>query len=550
MIMDDRLQLEFASANRPNALARIFRQRWRWLMLCLVIGTILGIAHYLMATPQYESYAELKVLSGGVPEAELISDAVLEAAIKSLPPKLRLDLKGHKRPTWTAVLRGNLTITRVKNTVTVRYASHGPETAARVLDAIIQSWILHRQETQLGSFGSVLASFQDESTALTRQMADLEARAAFAERWLSNHAGEVPQTSDHGNQVIQLQLMNSELQRLRTYHELFQRQIKGIETAREQASKIELSGKPHVPRTSSSPRLATTLVAWILLGCGAGLSVVFVLAARDDRFDSAAALSQLGLPLLGVIPRMGPTVGVGMDAIITHHNRDGIEAEGFRSLRTALSLCHRETSQLVFTSVHSGDGKTTTVVNLAVAEAQAGRKVLLVDADFRTAGLSRLFELDGPLGLAQVLQDVQPIADSFLENVFNLGVDGLDFMPAGACPTDPPGLLGSPRLAEILAWATPIYDQILIDAPVLAMADSLTLGRTVQGTVLVIRPEASHRREVTQAIDSYRRGGGKIVGVVASHVPINPGVRVEPPNLSPMRAIPVAASPRQHRRAA
>lgn len=552
--MEDRLQLESAhSAIWSAVLARtlqIIRDRWRWLALCMAIGTVVGIAASFSGQPDYESFASIQVPAGSTPETTLTSDAVLDGAIKSLPAKFRSDFQGHKRPTWIGILRANLTVSRVNNSVTVRYVSHHPESAARVLDAVVQSFMIHQRAVQLGSFGPIVESFRKESDELNRQMADLDEGVASTERWLSLQATENSPSAEHRQHVLQLQSASTERQRLQTYLELFQRQIQAIEATWETDSKISVTGKPRVPRTSASSRRAAPVLLWILVGTAVGLVLVVVLDRLDDRFDLIANLPrQLGVPLLGVIHRMTPQAGDGMDAVAAHRNRDGVDAEAYRSLMMSLSHSNHQTSQLVFSSVKSGDGTSTTLVNLAVVQAQAGKKILLIDAALQTPGLSRLFDLEGPLGLAQVLQEVQPVADSFLENVFNLGVDGLDFMPAGSCPQDAASLLANPRFAEMLAWAGPIYDQILIDAPPLATAELQMIRRVVPGTVLVIHPDANRRKKVTQLIDRHRADGGQIVGLVASRCP-KQAVPLKHGSSSSKLALHVAEPHTQRRRAA
>ena len=136
--------------------------------------------------------------------------------------------------------------------------------------------------------------------------------------------------------------------------------------------------------------------------------------------------------------------------------------------------------------------------------------------------MTQLLELKGPRGLSQILRETTPVAESCLENIFNLGIENLDVMPSGSRPANPSELLASDRFNDILAWAESAYDQILIDAPpVLAVTDPAIIGRLVDGAVVVIRPDKNRRKLVLRAVESFRRSGVEVVGIVANHIGSN-----------------------------
>ena len=336
---------------------------------------------------------------------------------------------------------------------------------------------------------------------------------------------EIALATVQNNEMVNLEILELDVKRMRSFYELVLDQMKKIDMGSDAGLKISVVSVPRIPLSKCAPKISTTILLCLFLGTVVGLGLIYISDTLDDRFRSPDELQwQLGLPMLAMIRRMEPLQGTGIDSIVTHVKRDGIEAESFRTLRSSITFSNEDTTRLVVTSTEPGDGKTTTLANLAVAFAQAGKKTLLIDADMRRPGMTQMLEMKGPRGLSQVLREDRPVADSCLENVFHLGVEGLDFMPSGARPANPSELLSSERFSDIIAWGEQIYDQILIDAPpVLAVTDPAIIGRVVDGAVIVIRPDKNRRKMVTRAVDSFRATGAKVIGIVANHLQTGAG---------------------------
>jgi capsular exopolysaccharide synthesis family protein len=196
-----------------------------------------------------------------------------------------------------------------------------------------------------------------------------------------------------------------------------------------------------------------------------------------------------------------------------------VESEAFRTLRTTLAFSGGEMQRLAVTSSEPGDGKTTVLSNLGASFAQAGKRTLLIDADMRRPGLSKLFSLRGRNGLSDVLRGSTDIATMCGERIQETGVPGLFLLPCGPKPADPAELLSGPRMADLVAWAETHFDQVLIDCPpMLAASDAALVGRLTDGVVLVVQPEKNHRRLVLRAVEGLRALQVTLVGVVANNV--------------------------------
>lgn len=284
--------------------------------------------------------------------------------------------------------------------------------------------------------------------------------------------------------------------------------------------KTRIIKNPKVPREPATPQLFKTLALALFLGVALGLAVIYVLDLLDDRFRSPEEMqAQLGVPVLAMIRKLDPLDQVGPGGIHVHVKPASAEAESFRTLHTALAFAAGGANRLVVTSTEPCDGKTTISVNLAATVARLGKRTLLIDADMRRPGMTPLFNLRGQSGLSMILRDSAPLTDSIRQNLASSFLQNLDVIPSGPRPVNPMELLAGDRFSDLLAWAETVYDQIIIDSPpVLAVSDSVIIGRLVDGIVLTVRPEKNRRRLVIRAVESFPALGVNILGIVINNV--------------------------------
>ena len=159
------------------------------------------------------------------------------------------------------------------------------------------------------------------------------------------------------------------------------------------------------------------------------------------------------------------------------------------------------------------------LANLAVSYAAAGKRTLIIDADLRSPGLTRLFNMRGLKGLSRILKSVDPIAEAAPESIRETGQEGLHIIPCGPKPSNPSELLSTPRMSELIAWADDHYDQILIDCPpILAASDASIVGRLIDGLALVVQPTKNRRKLVLRATEMLRTAGVDVAGVIANRI--------------------------------
>ncbi len=284
--------------------------------------------------------------------------------------------------------------------------------------------------------------------------------------------------------------------------------------------RTEMTDTPEIVRAPVSPNLMLVGLFSVALGMAVGVAAVCVLDALDDRFRSPEELeSQLGLPILAMVREMTPQEEAGPQALQMHVAPDDVESEAFRTLRTAIAFSRQDTGRLVVCSTEPGDGKTTVLANLAVAFARTGKKTLLIDADMRRPGLTKLLQMRAAPGLTQLLQGEQPVQSWAADLICESGVDGLDVLPSGPRQVNPAELLAGPRLAELLSWAESAYDQVLIDAPpASAAADASIIAGLCDGMLMVLRPDKNRRQAVVRAVSNLHSIGIHPLGLVINGV--------------------------------
>jgi capsular exopolysaccharide synthesis family protein len=271
---------------------------------------------------------------------------------------------------------------------------------------------------------------------------------------------------------------------------------------------------PDLPESPSSPQptrsTAIGVIAGLLLGAGAAL-----VRARLDRSirDHDELVDLAAAPVIGIIPK---EPGLEKSHLVDRQNGSG-GTEAFRQLRTNLQFLNVDQPPrvIMISSSLPGEGKTTLAVNLAVALAEAGQQVVLVEADLRRPRVTRYLGLVGGVGLTNILAGTATV-----DEVVQVYGDRCAVIAAGPRPPNPGELLSSSHMAALLEELKEKNDVVLVDAPpVLPVADASGLAVLVDGTVLSVRYGATTQDQVRQTALTLQRIGAKTLGVVLNLVP-------------------------------
>lgn len=192
-------------------------------------------------------------------------------------------------------------------------------------------------------------------------------------------------------------------------------------------------------------------------------------------------------------------------------------SEAYRTLRTNLSFYSLDNPirSLVVTSPALGEGKSTTVANLAVTLAQSGRRTILVDCDLRRPSLHAFFDLKSEPGLTNMVLDAEskpPLQPTAVENLWLLA--------SGPKPPNPADLLGSKKIDQVIETLFEMADIILFDAPpVIAVTDSVVLGTKADGVLLVISAGKTRREHAERAKEILEKAKVRIIGTTLTNAP-------------------------------
>ena len=200
--------------------------------------------------------------------------------------------------------------------------------------------------------------------------------------------------------------------------------------------------------------------------------------------------------------------------LVTQVNPKSPISESFRVLRTNIqfsAIDDHSMQVLMVASAKSGEGKTTTVSNLAVTYAQEGKKVLLIDGDLRKPSLHLLFQQSNRVGLTSLL-----CGQHLLQEVIrDTNVDNLSLIPSGPIPPNPSEILGSQRMITLLEELKEMFDVILFDTPpVLAVTDSAIISSYCDGVILVVHAGKVKKGLVAKAKSNLEHVKAKLLGVV------------------------------------
>ena len=278
-----------------------------------------------------------------------------------------------------------------------------------------------------------------------------------------------------------------------------------------------------IPDTIYMPKWSIMIPMGILLGLGFGVGIMFLIELIDTSIKSPTDIARrIDLPLLGMVPHtndIDEEIEELHMACITHPN--SLISEAFRNIRTCL-LFSGPASQLrsiLVTSPMPGDGRGTVALNLSASIAQSGRKVLVIDANFRQPMIHKTFPDCPEAGLSTALVGQADWKDIVKEVEPNLSV-----MASGPLPPNPAGLLGSDQMRNLLSEMETQYDQIIFDGPpCLLVTDAPVLGTMVDGVILVVRAGANTHGVVQRSRDMLQRVGAHVLGVVLNGIRVTAG---------------------------
>jgi capsular exopolysaccharide synthesis family protein len=277
---------------------------------------------------------------------------------------------------------------------------------------------------------------------------------------------------------------------------------------------VELAAPPVLPKTPSSPKTDRNVGLGIVVGLILGLILAFVIDGFDDsiRSEEEVDRSYPNLPHLGVIPMVEGWNDANRPYIVTLEAPLAVASEAYRSLRTAVEFArlNRSVRTILVTSSMGLEGKTSTAANLGVVFAGSGQHTLIVSADLRRPRLGTFFGLSEDVGLSSLALGIATPEEAIqiVESV-----PGLSFLGTGPLPAGAAEFLSSPKLEEVIGDLRDRFDIVIIDAPpVLPVTDAVVMSRYLDGVLLVVAQNRTHRRSLQRVHALLTQVNAQVLG--------------------------------------
>ncbi len=479
----------------------ILRRRIWLVLIILVFFTGLLGAYSFTRTPMYTGRSEVLI----VPSTA--SSQYRPDQLVSLDTETRLAKSSPVGELVKEALKSPLTVPELLKKVDVKtlqdalvldifYTDKNAADAAAGADAFASAYLEYKRSRAVEAASTARQSIQSQVDELMRQRDRLD----------RDIASGIPGSTEVLNAEEERDTVNGQISVLNT-------QIAALPAVFDPG---EIIIHAEVPPSPSSPKHTINLAMGLFLGVFFGVVAAFIRDRTDERIGGRADLEQaLDAPVLAAIPTISG-VGKRSAGLVTEKQPRSPAAEAYRTLRTSVMAMSRQRDLRVFAvaSPTLGDGKSTTVANLAVVLSHADNRILAISADLRRPTLHTFFDVENGLGLGDVLQGDVPVKEAILSVSPNLWL-----LTSGRPPARPAELLQSNQMSDLLAKQSELFDFVLVDCPpVLGLADTLAIAPFADAVLLVASAEKTTRGALMHAVDQLGQVGAVVRGGILNNV--------------------------------
>ena len=479
-------------------------RRWWWLLLvCMVLGAGTAYVVSINTEPTYEASALLMIggsleqvdpTTGDMQTSQRLAQTYAELVkTRTILDAVVRELGLPRRPDVTVSIPSNTQMLRIT------VADSIPSRAAAAANELGRQLVLQspsapeRQEQAYREYvHQQIAELQDEMDALSR--------AIVAE----NEGGADPD---------RIKRLEEELNARRTAWSTLLTYLKGSSI-----NEVRIFEEAVAPTAPTKPKVMQNTLLAAVVGLMLAGGAAFLIEYLDDSVrDQRDVTDLLGLPMLGVVGALGE--GQQLPTVLAENEPRSPLAEAFRMVRTNLSYAlpaQEGARRYLVTSAGPTEGKTTVTANLATVMAQAGQRVILVDADLRRPTLYKAFGVPSKPGLTSYLAGMVASVDDIL---IDTEMDGVRMLSCGPLPPNAAELLNSARMEQLLDELDDRCDVVLLDSPpLLAVADAAILACMVSGVILVLEAGTTRLEGAAAAMDVLSKAGAKVLGAVLNNV--------------------------------
>jgi non-specific protein-tyrosine kinase len=483
-------------------IAILWRRKWV-IAVTVAVTVIIVVIGTLMATPTYVATTTLRVLTvthGSVDwvehdivYAERLMNTYAEIATsRPVLEELVLRLGLDKLPEI------EVEIVPATELMQITVEDSNPILAREAANALAETLVAQTKELYTGG-GKAAREILGE------QLAQIEEELDQVRREYENLVTQSPEDSER----ITATSRSIELKQ-ETYARLLEQYERARVTEAMRANMLSIAELAVVPQAPSKPRKVLNIALGFMVGLAGGVGLAFLFENLDTRLYTTEQIEGVTeLSVLGKIPTARRQRQIAL------FNGNSPQEEAFRHLRINIfTLDHDAPFQtLLITSAEPREGKSTIVTSLALAIAQSGRKVVVVDSDLRRPTLHKVFDLSNKVGLSSVLSQEITLEEAVQDSQ----VSGIQVLTSGPLPSNPAELLGSPHMTALIEQLARQVDTVLFDAPsLLAVTDAAVVAPIVDGVVLVVGRAQARREAVRAACKQLTDVKAKSIGAVVN----------------------------------
>jgi succinoglycan biosynthesis transport protein ExoP len=495
-----------ASPSTPDLVGQLgVLRRRKWSVLLTVVLVVAGsLFMSFWETPRYTSRAEVFVKAVNTTSSEAAPqppNLETERELASSESVAQVAAKRLSSAEDPNELLNHLSVEVAPNTEILEftYWDPSPLRARAGAQAFAEAYLRYRRAAVLEEIVASSQGVQQQIDARNEQLD--ETRSFLATETDPERINSLETRED--SLLTQLAILEQQLISLTPPESLFVGQV--VVTA-------------DVPQTPSSPNHIQNGLLALAAGLLVGSGVAFLRERLDDRLRGREELETMtGTSVLAVIPEVAGWKKSSDTILVSLEQSKSPAAEAYKTLRTAILFfaLQNDTKVLLVTSAHAGEGKTSAVANLGASLAHAGKRVVVVAADLRKPRLHSFFGVSNDSGLIDVLAGEKQPWDAMASKP---GLDNLRILPSGRIPGNPTEMLGSDAMGRLLATLRDGADFVLIDsAPLLAVADPLTLAHLVDGVLLIADAQSTNRRDVAGAVKHLDNVKAPLIGTVLNN---------------------------------
>ncbi len=482
---------------------RVIQSR-KWIIILATVVTLVTAVAVSLASPKiYEAEANL-LISESASNSGLLDTALsgfsmqpergLQTQVRMMQMRpafertiRRLDLRMHPAD---LIAKTEIRAEGQTNVITVIVRDEDPRRAARIANTLAQEYALWVRDFSRNRIRAAADEVEAQLETVRDELIDS-----------GKAAGKNPSDSDR----MALQIAGQDYAGL-------SEQLRQL-TIREQmeVGPVQVVNSAAVPSDPVSPKPLRNAALALVVGLTFGLAGAFVLEVLDTTVKTSAEVAEIAdAPVLGIIPitKESPEVGIAMA-----QSGASPVAEAFRGIRNSLDFINFEHSirSVLITSAAPGEGKSTVASNLAVGLARAGKRVILVSADFHRPRAAAYLRMSETLGLSHVLTG-QYALDVCLQQAAE---ENLQVLASGKVPPNPSELLGSDRMGALLRDLASRAEWVILDGPpVLSVADTTAVAKWVDGSILVVRAGKTDRQALERSVAMLAGVGNRVIGAV------------------------------------